>query len=137
MSLVRLCAGSLRILLRRGWSRRLAGEIATFFIVPGRLVVGFLFWIETRIQAIIRQLESVFDDEGRVCVIDEVVVRNAILLDGVVDQAAEERDIGSGTDLQIKVRRRSSPREARVDHDGLRIAVQLGLNGPLEAARMV
>src|SRR6267143_642752 len=83
------------------------------------------------------KLESLLNDERRVGVIDEIVVGDAVVLQRVVDYPAEKGDVGAGTNLKIQIRSRGCPREARIDYNGLRIAVNLGLDGPLEAARMV
>ncbi len=64
-------------------------------------------------------------------------MRDAVIGDGVVDHSAEEGDVGAGANLQIKIGIGRSPRQPRIDHDGLGIAMDLGFNRPLEAARMV
>ena len=89
------------------------------------------------IQAVLGQLEPFLDDERRVGVVDEIVVRDPIVLDGVVDQAAEKRDVGAGANLQEQVGGGRRPREARIDDDHLGVALQLGFDRPLEAARVV
>src|ERR1700739_2480984 len=78
---------------------RLAFQIPAFLVVPRGLVVGFLVLIETGVQAVFRQLEAFFDDEGGIRVVDEVVVRDPIILDRVIDNATQKRDIGSGANL--------------------------------------
>ena len=64
-------------------------------------------------------------------------MRDAVVLDGVVDQAAEEGDVGAGADLQEQIGTGRGAREARIHHDHLRVALALGFDRPLEAARMV
>ena len=59
--------------------------------------------VEAGEQAVLGQLESVLHDERGVRVVDEVVVRDAVILDRVVDQAAEEGDVGAGANLQEEI----------------------------------
>ena len=107
------------------------------FVVPGRLVVRVRLAVEPRVQPIVRQLESFLHDEGSVRVVDEVIVRDAAVLDRVVDQPAEERDIAAGTNLEEEIGVRRGPREARIDDDHFGVALQFGFNRPFEAARVV
>ena len=96
-----------RVHILRGRSRDygLAGEVSTFFIVPGGFVVDLLLGIEAGEEAVFGQLESVFDDEGGVGVVDEIIFGDAVVGDGVVDHAAEEGDVGAGADLHDTGRR--------------------------------
>jgi len=64
-------------------------------------------------------------------------VRDAIVFNGVIDQAAEKSNIAAGANLHIHVSVGCRPREPRIHHNGLRVAVYLGFNRPLESARMV
>ncbi len=64
-------------------------------------------------------------------------MRDAIVFDGVSDQPAQESDIAPRANLHIHVRIRRRPREPRIHHDGLGVAVYLGFNRPLKAAGMV
>ncbi len=116
---------------------RLAGQVSTFFIIPGRLVVNLFLGIEAGVQAVFGKLESVFDNEGGVGVVDQIFVGDAVVRDGVVDHAAEEGDVGAGANLHVHVGVRGGAREARIDHDGFCVAVNLGFDRPLEAAGMV
>src|SRR5256714_7077752 len=110
-------------------------DVAALFVVPGRLVVSHPPGVEAGEQAVFGQLESVFDDEGGVGVVDEVISGEAIILDGVVDEAAEEGYVRARAYLQEEVGGRRRAREPRVNDDHLRVAVELRLNRPLEAAR--
>ena len=56
------------------------GFVAALLVVPGRLVVGLGRGIEAGEQAVFRQLESVLDDERGVGVVDQILVRNAVVL---------------------------------------------------------
>ncbi len=116
---------------------RLACFVSAFLVVPGAFVVGLGRLIEAREQSILRQLESVFDDERGVGVVDQIFVRDAVVLDGVIDEAAEKREVAAGANLTENIGLRRGAGEARVDHDRLGVAVALGLDRPLETARMV
>ena len=54
----------------------------------------------------------------------------------VVDDAAEEGDVGAGADRRIDIGHRRRAREARIDDDQPRLVVRLRFSDPLEAARM-
>src|SRR5207237_5484264 len=65
----------------------------------------------------------------------DVLAELATVLDDVVDQPAEERDVAAGADRHVQVRNRSRAREARVDvNDGR--APPLRLHHPAEADRV-
>ena len=93
--------------------------------------------VESGIEPVFGKLEAVFDDEGGVGEIHQIVFGDAVVLNGVMDQPAEEGDIRAGADLQVKVGDGGRPRESRIDHDHLGVAIALGFNRPLESARMV
>ena len=111
--------------------------VAARFIIPCSFVVALGRRIEAGEQAVFRQLESVIDDERGVGVVDQVLVRNAVVLDGVIDKAAEKREVAAGANLAENIGLRRRAREARIHHDHLGVAVALGLHRPLESARMV
>ena len=77
-----------------------ASLIAARLVIPSGLVVGLSLGVEARVEAVVRQLEAIFDEERRVGVIDEILVGNAIVLERVVDDPAEESDVATGTNLQ-------------------------------------
>src|SRR5271166_3274280 len=112
-------------------------EVAAFLIVPGLFVVNLLLWVKARVEAIFGQLESVFDNEGGVRVIDQVILGDAIVLDGVADYAAEKRDVGPRADLYVQIGIRCRTRKAGIDDNRLRVAMNLGFNRPLESTWMV
>ena len=68
---------------------------------------------------------------------DQVIARDAVVLDCIADHSAEERDIGAGAKLHELVGQRRGAREPRVHHNHLGIALALGFDRPLETARMV
>src|SRR5208337_3558799 len=129
-----LCSGWFLVRRAGYW---LTGKVSALFIVPGRFVVALLLWVKTGVQAVFRQLESVFNDEGSIRVVDQVVVRDAVVLNGVVNQASEEGNVGSGANLEEEISGGGGTRQSRIDHDHLGIAVKLGFDGPLESAGMV
>jgi hypothetical protein len=64
-------------------------------------------------------------------------VCDPVVLDRVADHPTEERNVGTGANLQKQVGRRRSPSESRVYGDQLGVAIALGLHRPLESAGMV
>src|SRR5260221_10449842 len=96
-------------------------NFSALFVVPGGLVVSYCGGVETREQAILRKLESIFNNESRVGVVDEIVSGNAIVLNGVIDQSAKEGNVCAGANLQKEIRHRRSAREARIDDEHFRI----------------
>ena len=116
---------------------RLASFVATLLVIPSGLVVGLGGIIEAREQPVLRQLETVFDEEGRICVVDQIFLRDTVVRESIADDAAQEGSIGAGADLKEKVGLRCRAGKAGIDTDQLRIAVALGLDRPLESARVV
>src|SRR5580700_6594247 len=112
-------------------------EVSALFVVPGGFVVHLLFRIKAGVEAIVGEFKSFLNDEGGVGVVDEVVLGDAVVFDGVANYAAQKGDIGAGTDLHIQVRVRGGASQARIDNDGFRVAVNFGFNRPLEAAGVV
>src|SRR5437870_10877057 len=62
-----------------------------------------------------RQLEIAPDDERRVREVDQVIFRDAVVFNGIANDAAEEGDIRAGADLAEEISYRRCAREARVD----------------------
>ena len=62
---------------------------------------------------------SLVDDHRRVRVAHDVLVELALVLEDVVDDAAEEGDVAAGADADVLRRHRARAREARVDVDDL------------------
>ena len=63
-------------------------------------------------------------------------MRDAIILDSVANESAQERDIRSGPNLAEEVSGGRGASEARVDRNQLGVAVALGLHRPLKSAGM-
>src|SRR5437016_4634450 len=105
-------------------------------IVPG----GFVITLRLGVKAgehpigVGRQLEIVFDDERCVRVVDQVIFGDAVVLDGVANDAAEEGDVRAGANLAEEISDRGGARETRVDRDYFCAARALRFDGPLESA---
>ena len=72
---------------------------------------------------------------GRVGVGDDVLVEVLLVLEDVVDDAAEEGDVAARAQRHVHVGDRRGAGEPRVDVDDLR-AARLGLHHPLEPDRV-
>ena len=132
--------GSRSVVLARGHARRiLLGLPAVAGIVPGGAIVGEFAGVEAGENAVGvgREFEAAVHHERGVGEVDEIFVGDAIVLDSVIDYAAEEGDVRPGADLAKHVGNRGSSREARVDRNHLGVAIALGFNGPLEAAGVI
>src|SRR5882724_6367785 len=88
------------------WQRRKGSRLSGFsgrrsrrlpvrtLVIPACAVVSLFLGIETGEQAVdVGELEILVDDEARVGVMDQVFFGDSIIFNGVVNQAAEERDI--------------------------------------------
>src|SRR5438874_1322048 len=108
------------------------------FVLPGRVVVLLLLRIPAGKEAVevLCVLELLVDDHRRVRERLDVLVEPALVLEDVVDDPAEERDVAAGPDRDVQVRHRARAREPRVDVDQLRAAAA-GLHRPLEADGMI
>ncbi len=80
--------------------------------------------------------EAVVDDEGGVGVIDDVILLDQVVFQDVVDQAADEGDVGPRPQLGIDIGLRGGPGVARVDADQLGAVVHRPLH-IFEGDRMV
>ncbi|MNF58356.1 hypothetical protein D3C84_399080 [compost metagenome] len=121
-------------------ARVLQGRVGTHIAVvargvaPGGLVrVGALGLVVAAEQAVLEAVPLVHD-EGGVGVVAHVLVLDLVVADQVVDQAAEEGDIGAGADRRVVVGHGGRAGEARIDHDQAGVVVRLGFGDPLEAA---
>src|SRR4029077_20508358 len=107
-------------------------------IIPRGFVVGLRFGVKAGENAvrIARKLKAGLDDKCRVREVDQVIFRDAIILDGIVNDTAKKGDVRAGADLAKEIGNRGGAREARVHGDYFRVARALGFDGPLESARM-
>ena len=116
----------------RRWRRVLVGPGA-HVVASGVLVVAG--------EQPVREAELLLHDEGRVRVVLDVLLVVQLVLDDVVDEATEIRDVGAGSNTQIHVGHRRRSRVARIGVDDLRAAtgtrtlrrIELRLHEPLEA----
>src|SRR5215210_4324353 len=98
-------------------------------VAPARRVVLSALLVPAGEQARgVGVLEVLGDDRGRVGVDLDVLLEVLLVLEDVVDQAPEERDIGARPDGCVDVAHRRGAREARVDVDELG-ALLLGDHG--------
>src|SRR5260370_13556018 len=109
------------------------------YIVPCGFVVALRFGVKTGEYAVGvgGHLEIAFDDERRVRVVGQVIFCDAVVLDGITNDAAEESDVRASANLAEEVGDRGGAREARVDRDYLCIASAFRFDRPLEPAGMV
>ncbi len=82
------------------------------------------------------ETETLLDDERGVRVVGHIVGLEEVVLQDVVDQAAEVRDVGAGTNAQVHVGDGRGTREAWIRVDDLRSPVELGPHEPLKADRV-
>ena len=123
--------------LRWRISSRAFRQIATLFIVPGSFVICLGAGIKPGKQTVFRQLEAFLHHEGGIGVVEEIILRDAIVLDRVADQSSQKSDVCAGTNLQEEIGSGRRARIARVHHDHFGIAIALCFNRPLESARVV
>ena len=129
LGVVRLLAGYTAHLAPAG-----GAADARAFVLPGRGVVGARLGIvagEETVE-IFGVSEVIVHDYGRVRVVDYVVPEIAVVLEDVVDDAAEEGYVGAGPDRDVEVRHSRGAREARINVDDLR-PLEARLHHPLEA----
>ena len=62
-------------------------------------------------------LEALLDQGRRIGVVKDVFLEPTIVSQGVIDHAAQERDVAAGPDRDVEVAVRRRPREVRVDVD--------------------
>src|SRR5438105_350305 len=85
-------------------------QVAAFLVIPGGLIVRLCCRVEARIEPVLRQLESFFDDKRGVGVVEQVVFCDAMVLDGVLNQAAKERNVRTRANLAEQIGNRSCAR---------------------------
>ena len=80
-----------------------AAHVAAFLIIPRSSVVGLRGRIKSRVEPVLRQLETVLHDESSVGVIEQVILGDAIVFDGVADHSAQKCDIRAGANLKEQI----------------------------------
>lgn len=109
----------------------------TLFVRPGGRVVLAGVRVEPGEQSaeVLGVAEVLVHDGRGVGIGDHVVVEPEVVAEHVVDQAAEQGDVGSGSDRDVSVGHRAGAGEARVDMDDPGSA-RLRLGNPLEPHRV-
>src|SRR5215208_2547611 len=106
------------------------------FVAPTRRVVLPTFLVPAGEQARCLRVLELLGEEGRgVGVVDDVVPEEPLVLEDVVDQAAQKRYVRAWSYGGVDVAQRRGTREARVDMDELR-ALALGDHRVSEADRV-
>jgi hypothetical protein len=107
------------------------------FVLPAGRVITPPFRVPAGEEPIeiLRVLEVVADNRGRVGIGDDVLPEELVVLADVVDDAAQEGDVTAGPDRNIEVCVGARAREPGIDVDHSRPA-ELGFHHPLEADRM-
>lgn len=85
-------------------------------VVPGRPRLGIRFGL--RVPAVeeaghVIEVEARVDEGGRVGVVDHVLLEPVVMLEDVVDETADERDVGTGAGVDVVVAYGRRAREAR------------------------
>ena len=80
-------------------------------------------------------LEVLVQDRGGIRVIDDVFPEIALVLQDVMNDAAQKRDVASGANGHVNIRDGAGARESRIDVDDGRAAL-LGLHHPAEPHRV-
>src|SRR5918999_46940 len=105
-------------------------------VAPARRVVASVLLVPAGEEPVgAGVLELLGDEGGSIGVVDDVVLEVALVLEDVVDQAAQERYVRARPYGRVDVAKRARAREARVDVDELR-ALALGDHGVPEADRV-
>ena len=94
--------------------------------VPAREVPGRVLGV----------LEAPIDDHRAVGVVLDVILEPGVVLEDVVDDPAQERDVGPGPDRDVAVGHRARPGEPGIDVNDLGPSL-LGLDHPLKADRVL
>src|ERR1700704_5707217 len=88
-------------------------------VVPRGLVITLRLGVEAGEHPVHvgGKLEIAFDDERRVRVVDHVIFRDAVILDGIANDAAEEGDVRAGANLAEEIGDRGGAGKARINRD--------------------
>ena len=105
-------------------------------VSPRRLVVLLARLVESREEAVF-EAELLADDVRAGGMDPDVLLVVAAGVQGVPDDAVQERDVGSRPDLRVDVSDGRGAGEAGIDHHQLGVAVPLRFHRPLESAGVV
>ncbi|MNM63929.1 hypothetical protein D3C81_753050 [compost metagenome] len=114
----------------------LGKTVFTDFIAPAGLIGVIALGCVVAAEQAVLEAVALFDDERHVGVIAHVLVLNLVSADQVIDQAAHEGDIRTGTNWRVIIGHRCSSGKTRVDHDQPSLVMGFGLGYPFEATRM-
>src|SRR5271156_2462375 len=78
---------------------RFAAEVSALLIIPGGLIVSARPCVKPGVQAIFGKFETFLDDERGVRIVDQILFRDAVVLDSVANQPAEECNVTAGANL--------------------------------------
>src|SRR5262249_7523044 len=104
-------------------------------VYPGRAIVVAARLGIAQEQAVL-VAEALLHQERGIGEVGGVFVLDLVVLQTVVDEPEQERDVGPLPDRCIEVGDRGGAREARIDDDELRATVSFRFRDPFEAARM-
>src|SRR5690349_14134706 len=88
---------------RRRCPSRFAAEVAAFLVIPGGLIVSLRSGVEPGIEPVFRQFETVLDYKRRIRVVDEIFLRNPVVLDGVMKESAKKGNVRTGSNLAEEI----------------------------------
>ena len=86
---------------------------APVFVPAGEITITVIF----RVAIFIAQ------NAGRICVMNDVVAEEEFVLDDVMDDSAEKRDVAAGAERHPNIGQRAGARESRIDMDDGRAAL--------------
>ena len=104
-------------------------------IGPARAIVAARLGIVAG-EKTVGEAVAVADDPGGVGVLAHVLLLNAVMLDGIVDHAADEGDVGARAQFGEHVRDRAGAIETRVDVQDIGAAL-LGARQPIHCDGMI
>ena len=65
-------------------------------VIPGGLIVSLRSGVEPGIEPVFRQFETVLDYKRRIRVVDEIFLRNQVVLHGVMKESAKKGEVRTG-----------------------------------------
>src|SRR5262245_31136092 len=102
---------------------------------PACAVVALLLGIKAR-EKTVGEAVVVTDDPGSIGVLAHILFLNAVMLESIVDHAADKSDVGTRAQLGEHVRDRAGAVETRVDVENIGAAL-LGARQPIHRYGMV
>src|SRR6185437_415717 len=87
---------------RRKWNG-FPAQIYALFVIPGGVIVSARRGVKSGVQPILWKFEPFLNDERSVRVVGEIFFRDPVILDGVPNQPAEERNVGARANLKEQI----------------------------------